>query len=255
MTGLFGLSLSVMVVVAVLVVVFASALLQAALGFGFALIAVPLLVMVLDPKTAVITVFLLASTASVLTLRAARSDVALEEAKRLSIGAVVAMPAGVALLLSAPSLVLRLCLGVATISAAVWLLVGHDPAERAAQPSPLLAYAAGAVSGVLNTALSTNGPPLVVYLRSRGLSPHVFRSTISVVFTISNVVGLAYLAIGGAIHREAVVLALLAGPCNVIGWWAGNSLAKRIAPHHFDRIVDVALLVSGLVVMVRAFFD
>jgi len=237
---------------AVAAIVLISALLQAALGFGFALIAVPLLMIVLPPQTAVICVFLLASVASVLTLRAAKSDVNVGEAKRLSIGAVLAMPLGVILLVSAPSIALRLLLGIVTIAAALWMLFGHEEPKDDHVPSPALGYVAGAISGVLNTALSTNGPPLVVYLRHRGLSTQAFRSTISVVFTVSNLVGLVFLALGGAIHKEALVLALLAAPFNLVGWMLGNAWSKHLAPHHFDRVVDVALLVSGIVVLVRA---
>ena len=237
---------------AVAVIVLISALLQAALGFGFALIAVPLLMIVLPPQTAVICVFLLASVASVLTLRAAKSDVNVGEAKRLSIGAVLAMPLGVILLISAPSIALRLLLGIVTIAAALWMLFGHEEPKDDHVPNAALGYVAGAISGVLNTALSTNGPPLVVYLRHRGLSTQAFRSTISVVFTVSNLVGLVFLALGGAIHKEALVLALLAAPFNLIGWMLGNAWSRHLAPHHFDRVVDVALLVSGIVVLVRA---
>jgi len=194
----------------------------------------------------------LASVASVLTLRAAKSDVNVGEAKRLSIGAVLAMPLGVLLLISAPSIALRLLLGIVTIAAALWMLFGHEEPKDDHVPSPALGYVAGAISGVLNTALSTNGPPLVVYLRHRGLSTQTFRSTISVVFTVSNLVGLVLLALGGAIHKEALVLALLAAPFNLVGWMLGNAWSKHLAPHHFDRVVDVALLVSGIVVLVRA---
>jgi len=250
--SVFGLSLSPWIVVAVAVVVLVSALLQAAVGFGFALIAVPLLMLVISAQTAVICVFLLASVASVLTLRAARSAVNIAEAKRLSIGAVLAMPLGVVLLISASSSVLRLLLGFVTIAAALWMLFGHESPAVDHVPSASLGFVAGAISGVLNTALSTNGPPLVVYLRHRGLSPQAFRSTISVVFTVSNLFGLVFLAVGGAIHREALVLALVAAPFNVAGWLVGNAWAKRIAPHHFDRVVDVALLTSGVVVIARA---
>jgi len=250
--AILGLSLSPWALVAVGAIVLISALLQAALGFGFALIAVPLMMLIIAPQTAVTCVFLLGSVASVLTLRSTRGDVNATEAKRLSIGAVVAMPLGVVLLISAPSVVLRLLLGIVTIAAALWMLFGHEEPENDHVASASLGYVAGAISGVLNTALSTNGPPLVVYLRHRGLSTEAFRSTISVVFTISNCVGLIFLGLGGAIHKQALVLALLAAPCNVVGWLMGNVWSKTLAPHHFDRVVDVALLASGVVVLARA---
>ena len=47
----------------------------------------------------------------------------------------------------------------------------------------------GFVSGVLNTSLSTNGPPLVFGLQARHLGAAPFRATISTVFAFSNIVG------------------------------------------------------------------
>ena len=229
-----------------------AAFLQSLVGFGFALLAVPLLVLVIPPKTAVVVVFLLGAIASLLTVRSARGSIDAAEARRLSIGAVLAMPLGVVLLLNASSLVLRLILGVLTIAAALWMLLASDEAKPVGPPRPFVAYGTGAISGVLNTSLSTNGPPLVVYLRTRGLDQATFRSTISVVFSISNAVGLAMLAVGGAIHSDAVRLAVLAVPIDLIGWVLGNAAAKRLAAHHFDRVVDGALLVSGVVVLAKA---
>ena len=118
---------------------------------------------------------------------------------------------------------------------------------------PVTTYGVGALSGVLNTALATNGPPLVVYLRGRGLPTDAFRATISAVFTISNLVGLVILALSGAIHTVAVAAFILTLVPALVGWAAGNAAAGRLHNHHFIHLVDIVLLTSGVLSILRAF--
>jgi len=225
---------------------------QAAAGFGFALLAVPLMALVVPPETAVIVVFLHGSCSSVLTAGHRRSHIDWTEAKRLSIGAIVAMPFGAIILVTASSSVLRLVLGIVICSAAIWMLLPSTKLRHALAVQPATTYAVGAVSGVLNTALSTSGPPLVVYLRARGFGIATFRSTISVVFTISNVVGFFILLTWGAIHLVAVkYFVLTLGPA-LVGWVLGNATAAKLRTEHFSRLVDLLLLVSGLLAIVKA---
>jgi uncharacterized membrane protein YfcA len=225
---------------------------QATAGFGFALLAVPLMALVVPPQTAVVTVFLLGAVSSVLTAFFHHGHIDRTETWRLSTGAIVAMPLGALILVTASAGVLRIALGVATCSAAVWMLLPRTRRRAPAVVRPATTYSVGAMSGVLNTALTTSGPPLVVYLRARGLSTDPFRATISAVFTITNLVGLMILALSGAIHRPAVAAFVLTVVPALIGWGAGNAVAGRLHNRHFIRLVDVILLVSGLLSIGRA---
>lgn len=252
-TGAALWGLPVHVVVIVLAITLVASLCQAAAGFGFALLAVPLLSLVIAPQTAVVMVFLLGSLSTILTMVRHHRAIAWPEANTLSMGAVLCMPLGAFILLTASPTGLRFGLGIVTCAAALWLLVPR----RHERSAPLgfrrpVAFAVGAVSGVLNTSLATNGPPLVAYLRARRLATDPFRSTIATVFTISNVVGLIILVAAGAIHGQEVRYAALALIPAVLGWLIGNRLVRRLAPHHFARMVDVLLLVSGLLALAKA---
>ncbi len=225
---------------------------QAAAGFGFALLAVPLMALAVPTKTAVIVVFLHGTCSSVLTAGQRPGHIEWTEAKRLSIGAIVAMPFGALVLLTASSGVLRLVLGIVVCSAATWMLLPGTKLLKSRAPRPVTTYAVGAVSGVLNTALSTNGPPLVVYLRARNLGIPAFRSTISVVFTISNVVGFVILLVSGAIHVVACKYFVLTLAPALMGWALGSTTVTKLRTEHFTRMVDLLLLVSGILAIVKA---
>jgi uncharacterized membrane protein YfcA len=162
------------------------------------------------------------------------------------------MPLGALVLLTASAAALRLTLGIVTCSAAVYMLLPSTKRRQDLVVRPWATYAVGAVSGVLNTALATNGPPLVVYLRARGLAVGAFRATISVVFIVSSIVGLAILLATGAVHATAVHYYLLTLVPAVVGWAVGNATASRLRHHHFVRLVDVLLLVSGALAITKA---
>jgi uncharacterized membrane protein YfcA len=247
----WGLTTSTVLVVTLVALV--GSFFQATAGFGFALLAVPLMSLVVSPETAVVVVFLQATGSSLITAHRHRAHVDWSEARRLSIGAVVAMPIGVVVLLTASASVLRFLLGVVTCSAALWMLAPSTKRRPPLEVRPVVTYGFGAVSGVLNTALSTNGPPLVVYLRARGHDVVTFRSTISVVFTISNVVGLALLLASGAVHEAAYKYFVLTLAFVLVGWVAGNATASKLAGVQFARLVDLLLLVSGALAIAKAF--
>ena len=249
-TTVWGLALGS--VLYAVVVVLAAGFFQSAAGFGFALLAVPLLSLVIPPQTAVVVVFLQGTTSSVLTAAHRRQDVDRGEAGRLSAGAVVAMPLGALILVTASAGALRLGLGIVTCSAAVYMLLPSTRRRQDLVVRPWATYAVGAVSGVLNTALATNGPPLVVYLRARGLAVDAFRATISTVFIVSSLVGLVILVASGAVHATAVHYFVLTLVPALVGWAIGSAVAGRLRHHHFVRMVDLLLLASGALAIVKA---
>ena len=250
-TTVWGLALGPVLYTAA--VVLAAGFVMSAAGFGFALLAVPLLSLAIPPQTAVVVVFLHATGSSLLTATHRRGDVDRVEATRLSIGAVAAMPLGALVLVTASAGALRLALGIVTCSAALVMLLPATKRRPDLVVRPWATYAVGAVSGVLNTALATNGPPLVVYLRARGLAVSAFRGTISAVFVVSDVAGLGILVASGAIHSAAVRYFVLTLAPAAVGWAVGSATASRLRHHHFVRLVDLLLLVSGVLAIAKAF--
>jgi uncharacterized protein len=238
---------------AVVGIVFASAVLQRAVGFGFALLAVPLLAFVVPTKSAVIIVFLNGTiTCAWLALRLKR-DTEWSTVRRLGAGVLLGAPVGVVVLRVISAGVLRLVLGVTIVTAAAWIIVQTRVGRARPAPSrPLTMLTTGVISGVLNTSLATNGPPLVYELRRSGFSDDRFRATISSVFFISNVIGLPLLAADGLVSTydvEYAALSLL--PC-VLGIAAGSWIGGRMATEHFVIAVDVLLLVTGVLTVVKA---
>ena len=110
----------------------------------------------------------------------------------------------------------------------------------------------GFVSGVINTSLATNGPPLVYELRRTGFHGDRFRSTISAVFLLSNVIGLPLLALAGLITAFDVELAASSLVACGVGIVIGSRISGRMEPLHFALAVDLVLLATGLLTISKA---
>jgi len=110
----------------------------------------------------------------------------------------------------------------------------------------------GFVSGVINTSLATNGPPLVYELRRTGFHDDRFRATISAVFLLSNLIGLPLLAVAGLITGSDVALAAFSlVPC-LVGIGVGTGISGRMEPSHFAWAVDLLLVATGLLTISKA---
>jgi uncharacterized protein len=234
-------------------IVFAGAALQRAVGFGFALLAVPLMAFVVPTKSAVVIVFLNGTvTCAWLALRL-RRHIEWTTTRRLGLGAIAGAPIGVIILSVISAATLRLALGVTTCLAAVWIVVS----SRRGNPEPVVpqrstTFAMGFVSGVINTSLATNGPPLVYELRRTGFHDDRFRATISAVFLLSNLIGLPLLALAGLITRFDVALAATSlVPC-LAGIIVGSGISARMEPTHFAWAVDLLLMATGLLTIAKA---
>jgi uncharacterized membrane protein YfcA len=103
----------------------------------------------------------------------------------------------------------------------------------------------GFVSGVLNTSLSTNGPPLVFGLQARHLDAPTFRATISTVFAFSNIVGLTLFALDGKITAEGLKAAAIAFPAWIIGQGLGWPVRKHFHGERFRTLVLSLLFLAG----------
>ena len=173
--------------------------------------------------------------------------------RRLGLGAIVGAPIGVVILSVVSATALRLTLGVTTCVAAVWIIVS----SRLGNPAPVVphrstTFAMGLASGVINTSLATNGPPLVYELRRTGFRDDRFRATISAVFLVSNLIGLPLLALAGLITTADLALAASSFvPCTA-GIAVGTRIGGRMEPSHFAWAVDLLLMATGLLTISKA---
>jgi uncharacterized membrane protein YfcA len=227
-------------------VVLVAATAQTVAGFGFALIAVPFLVVMLDVKDAVVTVGVLAWLNSTLVAVATFGRVPVRPVTVMLLGSFVGMPLGLLVLLFAPEDALRLAVGVVSVAMASALMLGLRWGGRNV-PTELLA---GGVSGVLNTSTGMNGPPIVLYLQDRGFPTDEFRGGLSAFFFVSGIVSFVIFVSSGVVTGTALALAAAGLPAVFAGNWVGHRLVGRMSAEAFRRLVLGLLVVTACAAIV-----
>ena len=229
--------------VMVFVAVFTAVVRPGDSGFGFALLAVPLMTLQVPTKEAVVIsdVARLGGHAVPGVARATRRRRA-AVARRMIIGAYAGMPFGLWVYLAVDEDVLRGLLGVAVLVAVVLLAIRVNLTHVGGS----LDLGAGFVSGVLNTSLSTNGPPLVFALQARRLLPDPFRGTINTVFAWCNVLAITLFVAAGKVTVDGIVAAVIALPALLAGQLCGFPLRKHVDGDRFRVLVIVLLVVAAL---------
>lgn len=231
-----------LVYVGVAVVVAVATCAQVVSGFGFALIAIPLLALMTGAKSAVVGTTLVGPLLTTAVVLRDRREIKWRTAVTVTAAAVVGMPVGILVLGHLGDRALKALIGGVVVAAGVALWRGlHVPAGRRSE------VVAGLVSGALATSTGTSGPPLVIVLHSESREPRRFRGTLAASFLAQSVVAGAAFWVSGHVTADAGRVAAAALPGMGVGWLVGERLFAGIVEARFARLVLVMLVVSGLV--------
>lgn len=222
---------------------FLATLIQSSVGFGLALIAMPILIAVLGIQIAaplVAVVGVLAESAILIRYRHAFN---LRAVSRVTIAAVLAIPLGIYALRGLDEGLVTTILGVILILYALYALFSPHLPELAHQG---WAYAFGILAGLLGGAYNTSGPPVIIYGNCRRWPPDEFKSNLQGFFIVFGLGVVSVHALSGNFNGAVWQNLLLAIPGAVLGTIAGFILAKQINPDLFRKIVLVLLILLGL---------
>jgi uncharacterized protein len=232
---------------AVFSVLTVAAAIHAATGFGFALIAVPLVALVADVRTAVVGVAVAGVLLSWGTARVERAHVRWRTVGGLLLAGVAGMPLGLLLLRGLTERALEALVAVSVLACTV--LVWRRPVLRGGRPAVI---AAGFLSGVLATATGTNGPPLAAVFSGLGMGPREFRANFAAYFSVSGGLTLLAYAIAGDLSRPVWLIGAVGLAAIPLGWWLGDQVFRRFDAVRFRRAVLTMLVVTSAVTVMRA---
>jgi uncharacterized protein len=227
----------------------AAAVLRGFTGFGFGLAAVPLLSLALPPAQAVPLVVTLQVVIGVAGLRAAAAACDWRAVRRLLPGLLTGVPAGLLMLTELPANPVRLAIG-AVIAGSVWLL--WRGVRLPPDPSRLVSFGVGVVSGIVSGLASMGGPPVVVYLLALGHTTARVRATAIVFFMLSGCVSFVPMAARGLISRDILIWAAASLPVLFGGSRIGSWAFHKARPRHHRMVALVVLSALAVLLIGRA---
>ena len=228
--------------IAVAAVVLATACTQAVVGFGFALLTVPIMMQIVGLQRAVILASLIGTANNVFQYRDLKHNQDKLQVKRFLLASCVGAPFGLIAFIYANQQVLKILLGIGVLFGVLLLARGRDLTHAHIS----LDWSMGVISGFLLTSTSTNGPPLVFAMQARKSDPQVFRSTLNMVFLVSGIYGLVLFAAFGEISLSDIWISLALLPSMIAGVYAGRFIRNRVDPDRFRLLVLILLALAGL---------
>lgn len=233
---------------AVMLVIFLAIVIKAILGFGEALIAMPLLTLMIGLQAAAPLVGLMgAIITAIIALRQWR-EVDFRSTWRLVLGSALGIPAGLILLKIVPTEWMMHGMGALLIFYAAYTLIApHWEGLR----HPAWVYIFGFFAGMLGSAYNTSGPPIVIYASARRWSPGQFRATLQGCFLPMSLMVMFSHALSGLWTPTVLLLFVLILPAMLVAFWAGTYASRYIPTDQFARLVRVGLGVLGIMLLIR----
>jgi hypothetical protein len=234
---------------AVVIILTLATLIRSAFGFGEALIAVPLLALLIPVEVAAPTAALISITVALVVVVQDWPEIDRGAALRLVASTIVGIPFGLLMLTRVPENAVKGVLGAIIVAFALFSL-GHHHAQRLKDDRR--AWLFGFLAGVLGGAYGMNGPPLVVYGVLRGWSPKQFRATLQGYFLPASSVGMAGYAFAGMWTPVVTRYFLIALPAAAVAIALGRLLNRRMPTRQYFRFIYVGLIVVGLILLAQA---
>ncbi len=228
-------------------IVLLAAFVRAVSGFGYALLATPLLTFVFEAKSVVVMNVILGSITSVLLLFQMRRHIDFRRVAFISLGSILGVPLGAYLLSRLDPSIIKLAIAVLVIPFSVVLLLGHSHRFKR---DTLGCGVAGFISGVLVASTSLGGPPVVLFLLNQGLVTQRFVGTLAAYFLFIGVITIGAFSSLGMITADLLTKVAILLPTLFLGSYLGIKVLPRINAALFKRIVSSLVSVTALVIIV-----
>ena len=238
---------SIATISAVAVAALLASLLAAAAGFGGAVVLLPVLVWAFGIREAVPMLTVVQIVGNAARVGFNRRALVWPVAAWFALGAVPLAVVGSILFATAPAASLTRVLGIFLVLAVVYR---HVPFRREMRLRLRGFAGLGAAAGFGSAVMGTVGPIVAPFFLSYGLVGGAYIGTEAL--TALTMHAMKLVVYGGAtlLTPAAVAKGLAIGLVMIAGSYVGKRLLERLPPNVFPRLVEAALVVSGLQLLI-----
>ncbi|UCH81591.1 MAG: sulfite exporter TauE/SafE family protein [Nitrospiraceae bacterium] len=219
-----------------------SGIIQGISGFGSALIAMPLLTLFIDVKTAVPLCILHSVLMTSYISFTLKDHMEKKKILPLLLGSLPGIYFGVTFLKHVESDLIKLLLGILIIVYSVYSLSFNPQPKRLHN---IWAYIAGFGTGFIGSAFSAGGPPAIIYTSLTGWSKDHIKATLTGFFLTSAVITAVVHAATGLTTALVGKYFLVSSLFVLIGVTTGIKLYRRISRDRYLRVIHMLLILLG----------
>lgn len=219
-------------------------------GFGEALIAVPLLSLVLPVKEAAPTAILASILIAFFAVIRDWQHIHFSSAKKLLLGTTLGIPFGLAMIRYASESVTKAVLGALLL---LFSAISLFRPQLFVLKNDRFIWLFGFLAGVTGGSYGMNGPPLAIYGASRKWPPAQFRATIQAYFLPASALGMAGYLFSGLWTKNVNSLFALSLPAIFLGIVAGNFAGRLMDEGRFGKILYYVLVLVACILLLQAY--
>lgn len=219
---------------------------QGLTGFGSALVAIPLLSLIMDIKAAVPLCMLSGLIITGYLAVQLRQHLDKQKILPLIIGSIPGIFVGVTLLKEVDSNVIRSCIGFLLISYSLYNLLAHP---RPLNPPKTWGYVAGFLTGAIGAAFSAGGPPTIVYTTLTSWKKDEIKATLTGFFVLNGILTATVHAFTGVSTLETAQFFAVTAPFVLLGTVYGARVSGRVNRKTYLQIIYGFLIVMGILMI------
>jgi len=223
-------------------VLFASVV-RGATGFGFALVLAPIMLLLLEPTAVVAVNLVLGVVSHIVVLVSSFRRVGWRKILPMVVGSLAGIPLGVWIITVISPAALTILIGAVTLFFAVLLAIGIT---RTFQREAPVAGTAGFLSGILNSATSLGGPPVVLFMHNQEWPKEVIHPSLAAYFLLASAFSLVGLSVAGLVEVDTVLTAASLTPALLAGVGLGMLVFRRVSGGIFRTLSMAVVFCSGV---------
>jgi uncharacterized protein len=233
-----------------IIVLFISTFIRSAIGFGDAVVAMPILAIALGIKTATPVVALVACVISISIVFKNRSAIEMKAVLPLIISSLLGIPVGLLMLKGVSETFMKTLLGLVVAGYGLFGLLRPSLAKM--EERRIVTFLCGFIAGILGGAYNVNGLLIAMYGAMKHWPPQRFRATMHSYFLPTGFLIMIGHGISGLWNAHVFTLFGFAFPAVLLAIYLGGKVNRSIPPGVFGRFVNGFLLILGVFLIFRS---
>jgi len=226
---------------ALVVIVLVASILQAATGFGFAIMAIPFLLLLFEPHDAIQLNILLSLLITLIMVFKIRQEINREILMRLLKGSLIGILPGFGLFIFLDVRVLKLLASILILGITCLLVT-----KIKFQQSNIKELIVGVFSGLLTTSIGMPGPPLMIYFAGAKADKATIRGTTIAYSVFVSLISLLLQLSMYHISTGVLIATLWSIPFLLLGVFLGQWLFSRLDQQLLQKVIYILLFFTGI---------
>jgi len=231
---------------------FFTSLVYSTFGFGYAMISIPLLSLVLAPKTAIPLSLLMGLGISCYLVISSYKDIKPKQILYLLIGSAMGVPFGVFTLKNISPEILEIAINAVIITSAMILFLKKGK-NIISVNTKLITILVGFLSGLLGGSTGISGPPVILYGLNQKWEKKTFRGNLLAYFAIWGIyTNIGYFLIGLVNFATFFKYIIPSSIGLIFGAISGKALCKIIPQKKYHKICWILIIALAFFGIIKA---